>query len=299
MHHSSKGESLGKCMLCSLKAISCPGQSRYLFCTWKQMICCSFCFWARLISILAKRRKRKKLLSKAYCDNPAGNGCHADIWCPIPSQSCLTFEWPKPLKAPSGISCQEWPGENGAVAELRNVILSNRVCVSYDPRESSPSTGSKCFLTDPTQVTGMFSVLMEQRQCRGCSNTKCFMSFQQQISECVWIGGSSHQAVIVFIAISISIATERLMYAINRAALMWPAGKQGGDREGRAATYRQQHRRGSAPKPLPGPVTDVGSDAGVKTPSRLTQTINPLWDFSRQESRTNISDLSYLEVSVK
>lgn len=80
---------------------------------------------------------------------------------------------------------------------------------------------------------------------------------------------------------------------------MWPAGEQGGDREGRAATYRQQHRRGSAPKPLPGPGTDVGSDAGVKTPSRLTQTINPLWDFSRQESRTNICDLSYLEVSAK
>lgn len=80
---------------------------------------------------------------------------------------------------------------------------------------------------------------------------------------------------------------------------MWPAGEQGGDREGRAATYRQQRRRRSAPKPLPGPGTDVESDAGVKTPSRLTQTIDPLWDFSRQESRTNICDLSYLEVSAK
>lgn len=115
MHHSSKGESLGKCVLCSLKAISCTGQSTYLFCTWKQMICSSFCFWARfLISIVAKRRKRKKPLYEYIVITLLGM---ADIWCPIPSQSCLTFEWPKPLEATRGISWQERPGENGAVAE--------------------------------------------------------------------------------------------------------------------------------------------------------------------------------------
>lgn len=55
---------------------------------------------------------------------------------------------------------------------------------------------------------------------------------------------------------------------------MWPAGKQGGHRVGRAATYRQQHSEGICSKPLPASVTDVGGDAGVKTPSRLTQTIS-------------------------
>lgn len=55
--------------------------------------------------------------------------------------------------------------------------------------------------------------------------------------------------------------------------------------------------RGSAPEPLPGSVTDVQSDAGVETPSRLTQTINSLHPFSKQESWTNSCGLSYLEIS--
>lgn len=60
MHHTSKGERLGKRVLCSLKAVSCTGQNRYLFCTWKQMIFYSFFCWARLFISASVKKEEKK-----------------------------------------------------------------------------------------------------------------------------------------------------------------------------------------------------------------------------------------------
>lgn len=138
MHHTSKGERRGKCVLCSLKAVSCVGQNRYLFCTLKQMIFYSLFCWARLListSMKKEEKMEKNYFTRHIVITVVGIAVMPLSGVQFLARAALPSSDPNLLKQPvvwTGSSDQSGWQEWDCSRTVRSVILSNTVCDSYE-----------------------------------------------------------------------------------------------------------------------------------------------------------------------
>lgn len=100
MHHSSKGERLGKRVLCSLKAVSCTGQNRYLVCTWKQMTFYSFFCWAKLWIPTSIKKKEKSYFTRHIVITLVGIAVTPLSGVQFPARAAFPSSDPNLLKRP-------------------------------------------------------------------------------------------------------------------------------------------------------------------------------------------------------
>lgn len=162
-------------MLCSLKAISCAGQKRYLFCTWKQIIFyTSFC-WARLLISISMRREEKKeknYFTRHIVITLAGITVTSLLGVRFLARAALPSSDPNHLKQLvvwmvwAGSSDRSvWWGQDWS-RTVRNGLLSNRVCATYEPEGSSALPWSaRVVFADQSDVIQTFALLTEHMQC--------------------------------------------------------------------------------------------------------------------------------------